>query len=91
VLVGTGVSVGKGVCDGNGVKVGGTGVAAGAHPLNKTMLRTNPTADKTVFFMRHCLLSNLIAQDCAWRAGLTAAEGPATCRGGFKPPKWPVL
>jgi len=41
VFVGTGVFVGAGVSVGTDVGVGGTGVEAGAHPLNKTVSMTN--------------------------------------------------
>ena len=48
VAVGSGVNVGG---MGEGVNVGGTGIAAGAHPLAKTIGKTNTSMDSVDFFM----------------------------------------
>ena len=52
VWVGTSVSIGKGVFVGQDLKVGGTGVEAGAHPLDKTGRNAHTSnIDPIDFFM----------------------------------------
>ena len=54
---GMGVIVGTGVFVGEGVDVGGTGVTAGAHPVDKTVSTTNAKKTDCIdFFMFDLLL-----------------------------------
>jgi hypothetical protein len=50
---------------GTGIDVGGTGVEAGAHPLNKTVRNTNARKTDPIDFFMTLSPFDLIAQDCA--------------------------
>jgi hypothetical protein len=68
VLVAVGVDVEVGVGGtGEGVNVGGTGVEAGAHPLDKTISRANARKTDPIDFFMTLSPFDLIAQDTAQR------------------------
>ena len=83
VCVGRGVSVGEigvggmdvgiGVFVGIDIRVGGTGVEAGAHTLNKTVRNTNARKTDPIDFFMTLSPFDFIIQRSAQRFALTAA------------------